>query len=97
MRPDDASWAIVDTHQHFQSLSDAAYPWLDPDRPEPLEGDLSPIRRDYLPSDYRRDMDGLGIVKTGHVQNGRIANLCSFRSTKPNVPTSGPFNWNKFR
>jgi predicted TIM-barrel fold metal-dependent hydrolase len=63
--------AIVDTHQHFQSLSDAAYPWLDPDRPEPLEGDLSAIRRDYLPADYRRDTRGLGIVRTVHVQNGR--------------------------
>ena len=71
MTPDDESWAMVDTHQHFQSLSDAAYPWLDPSRPEPLEGDLSPIRRDYLPADYRRDMEGLGIVKTVHVQNGR--------------------------
>ncbi|MDG4898478.1 amidohydrolase family protein [Mesorhizobium sp. WSM4976] len=71
MRPVDESWAIVDTHQHFQSLSDAAYPWLDPGRPPPLEGDLAPIRRDYLPADYRRDMEGLGIVKTVHVQNGR--------------------------
>ncbi|RWC13177.1 MAG: hypothetical protein EOS53_24610 [Mesorhizobium sp.] len=71
MTPIEESWAIVDTHQHFQSLSDAAYPWLDPDRPEPLEGDLTPIRRDYLPADYRRDMEGLGIVKTVHVQNGR--------------------------
>jgi len=42
-----------------------------PDRPEPLEGDLTPIRRDYLPADYRRDMLGLGIVNTVHVQNGR--------------------------
>ncbi len=67
----DESWAIVDVHQHFQSLADAAYPWLDPDRPEPLEGDLSAIRRDYLPADYRRDTKGLGIIKTVHVQNGR--------------------------
>lgn len=67
----EESWAIVDTHQHFQSLSDAAYPWLDSDRPQPLEGDLGPIRRDYLPADYRRDMEDLGIVKTVHVQNGR--------------------------
>jgi len=71
MIPADDSWTIVDAHQHFQSLSDAAYPWLDPDRPEPLEGDLTPIRRDYLPADYRRDMLGLGIVNTVHVQNGR--------------------------
>lgn len=71
MMPADKSWTIVDTHQHFQSLSDAAYPWLDPDRPEPLEGDLTPIRRDYLPADYRRHMAGFGIIKTVHVQNGR--------------------------
>jgi len=71
MTPMEESWAIVDTHQHFQSLSDAAYPWLDPDRPEPLEGDLGPIRRDYLPANYKADMEGLGIVKTVHVQNGR--------------------------
>lgn len=71
MKPADESWAIVDTHQHFQSLSDASYPWLDPKRPEPLEGDLGPIRRDYLPADYRRDMEGFGVVKTVHVQNGR--------------------------
>ena len=67
----DESWVIVDTHQHFQSLSDASYPWLDPDRPEPLEGDLSAIRRDYLPADYRCDTAGLGIIKTVHVQTGR--------------------------
>ncbi|SFQ08896.1 Predicted metal-dependent hydrolase, TIM-barrel fold [Mesorhizobium sp. NFR06] len=71
MIPADESWAIVDTHQHLQSLSDASYPWLDPERPEPLEGDLGPIRRDYLPADYRRDMEGLGVVKTVHIQNGR--------------------------
>lgn len=68
---EDDGWSIVDAHQHFQDLATASYPWLDPDRPEPLEGDLSPIRRDYLPADYKRDMAGLGVVKTVHVQNGR--------------------------
>ncbi|GGE05218.1 hypothetical protein GCM10011390_25290 [Aureimonas endophytica] len=63
-------WSIVDAHQHFQDL-EAAYPWLDPDRPEPLEGDLSPIRRSYLPADYRRDIEGLRVIKAVHVQNGR--------------------------
>jgi len=71
MMPADKSWTIVDAHQHFQSLSDAVYPWLDADRPEPLEGDLTPIRRDYLPADYRRDLAEFGIIKTVHVQNGR--------------------------
>ena len=57
-----------------RSRRSASYPWLEPDRPEPLEGDLSPIRRDYLPVDYRRDMADLGVVKTVHVQNGRNPN-----------------------
>lgn len=68
---EDDDWAIVDAHQHFQTPLTARYPWLDADRPEPLEGDLGPIRRDYLPADYRRDTLGLNIVKTVHVQNGR--------------------------
>ena len=62
---------IVDAHQHFQDLGRHRYPWLsDPSAPQGLEGDLGPIRRDYLPEDYRRDVAGFGVVKTVHVQNG---------------------------
>jgi predicted TIM-barrel fold metal-dependent hydrolase len=62
---------IVDAHQHFQDLGRHLYPWLrDPEAPHGLEGDLGPIRRDYLPEDYRRDVAGSGVVKTVHVQNG---------------------------
>lgn len=70
--PEDGdALGIVDTHQHFQDLETASYPWLEPGRPEPLEGDLAPIRRTYRPADYRRDVANLGIAKTVHVQNGR--------------------------
>ncbi|KQT65689.1 hypothetical protein [Aureimonas sp. Leaf427] len=69
--PDDEDWRIVDAHQHFQDLEGSSYPWLEPGRPEPLEGDLSPIRRTYRPADYRRDVTSLGIVKAVHIQNGR--------------------------
>ena len=62
---------IVDAHQHLQDLGQHLYPWLrDPEAPHGVEGDLGPIRRDYLPEDYRRDVAGFGIVKTVHVQNG---------------------------
>ncbi len=61
---------IVDAHQHFQDLSNP-YPWLrDLDRPPQLEGDLAPLRRNYLPADYARDTAGHPIRKVVHVQNG---------------------------
>ncbi len=43
--------ALIDAHHHFQDLRHL-YPWLDVDAPEKLEGELSPIRRDYLTTDY---------------------------------------------
>lgn len=71
-----AVWAvgdpyIVDAHQHFQNISQHYYPWLcDDDAPPKLEGDLTPIRRDYLPADYAADIAGFPVLKTVHIQNG---------------------------
>ena len=63
--------SLVDAHHHFQDLTNHVYPWLsDRSRPPQLEGDLDPIRRDYLPEDYARDLAGFDIQKTVHVQNG---------------------------
>ena len=61
---------IVDAHQHFQDIGRYSYPWLSPDQPHKLEGDLTPIRRNFLPADYQNETAGLGIEKTVHVQNG---------------------------
>jgi predicted TIM-barrel fold metal-dependent hydrolase len=62
---------FVDAHQHFQDIEKHYYPWLcDVDRPAQLEGDLSPIRRNYLPADYLLDMKSVRLVKSVHVQNG---------------------------
>lgn len=62
---------FVDAHQHFQDIQQNYYPWLsDPDAPAKLEGDLTPIRRNYLVDDYRRDTATLAPIKTVHVQNG---------------------------
>jgi predicted TIM-barrel fold metal-dependent hydrolase len=61
---------IVDAHQHFQDLRNS-YPWLcDPDRPPQLEGDLTPIRRNYLPEDYAADIAEFPVRKTVHIENG---------------------------
>ena len=62
--------AIVDTHQHFQDLSRNYYAWLCDDRPLPVEGDLTPIRRNYLPADYATDAAGFTVTRQVHVQNG---------------------------
>lgn len=63
--------AFVDAHQHFQDLAQGGYPWLTGrDRSPQLEGDLSPLRRDYLPRDYDTDLAHCHVIKTVHVQNG---------------------------
>lgn len=61
---------IVDAHQHFQDLERYSYPWLDGHAPQKLEGDLSAIRKTYLPADYRREIAGHPVSRTVHVQNG---------------------------
>ncbi len=65
-----AALAIVDTHYHFQDLSLNYYAWLCDDRPPPVEGDLTPLRRNYLPADYAADAAGFTITRQVHIQNG---------------------------
>ena len=62
---------IVDAHHHLWDLSRGPlrYPWLqDPEPHEFFLGDYAKLKRDYLPADYRRDAEGLGVVKTVHVE-----------------------------
>ena len=62
---------FVDAHQHFQDIETHYYPWLsDGDAPPKLEGDLTAIRRNYMPADYLADMASIQLVKSVHVQNG---------------------------
>lgn len=66
-----AALPLVDAHQHLQDIESHVYPWLcESDRPPQLEGDLAPIRRNYLPADYARDVAGFDVRKVVHVQNG---------------------------
>jgi len=60
---------IVDAHAHFWDLDTQYYPWLrDPD-PIPFRyGDYSPLRRSYLPEDYRRDSRDFTVAGLVHVE-----------------------------
>jgi predicted TIM-barrel fold metal-dependent hydrolase len=63
--------AIVDAHHHLWQLSRGPlrYPWLQDATPHPFFlGDYAPLKRDYLPPDYRRDSAGHNVIKTVHVE-----------------------------
>lgn len=60
---------IVDAHQHFWDLERNYLPWLCDEKPIPFRyGDYSALRRNYLPSDYRRDAAGHRVVRTVYVE-----------------------------
>ncbi|MCM0021984.1 MAG: amidohydrolase family protein, partial [Tagaea sp.] len=55
-------------HHHLWDLRRFPYPWLRPgSAPRPF-GDHTPIMRDYLPEDYRRDTRGAGVSASVHVE-----------------------------
>ena len=65
--PDDLP--ILDAHQHFWDLSLGRHPWLRDEPPPPFRyGDTRPLRRDYLPADYRADIRGHRVVGTVYVE-----------------------------
>ena len=50
---------IADAHQHFWDLAGNHHPWLRVEPPRPFRyGDTRPLRRNYLPEDYRADFAG---------------------------------------
>src|SRR5262249_34520844 len=60
---------IIDAHQHFWNLSLRKHPWLQDEPPPPFRyGDTRPLRRDYLPADYRADMGRHRVVGTVYVE-----------------------------
>jgi predicted TIM-barrel fold metal-dependent hydrolase len=60
---------MIDAHQHFWNLERNRHPWLSD--PEPIAfryGDYSPLRRTYLPADFRADSARHAIVGTIHIE-----------------------------
>jgi predicted TIM-barrel fold metal-dependent hydrolase len=59
---------IVDAHQHFWDLDANYLPWL-ADRPVAFRyGDYSALKRNYLPDDYLRDVDGFEVAGSVFVE-----------------------------
>lgn len=60
---------LVDAHHHIWDLRRNYYPWLS-DKPEEhfFLGDHEPIKRDYLPDDYRRDARRHNVLMTVHCE-----------------------------
>ena len=60
---------IVDAHQHFWDPQTHYYPWLCDEPPVPFRyGDYRPIRRRYLPPDYRADAAPYLVGKSVYVE-----------------------------
>lgn len=59
---------IIDAHQHFWDLEANYLPWLS-DRPVAFRyGDYAPLKRNYMPSDYRGDADGFELAGSVFVE-----------------------------
>ncbi|MGF1626866.1 MAG: amidohydrolase family protein [Alphaproteobacteria bacterium] len=57
---------IIDPHHHLWDLDMGCHPWLEAD--ESQVGDIAPLRRNYLPADYRRDAANQRVVATVHIE-----------------------------
>lgn len=65
----DADLPIVDAHHHIWDLAANHHPWLVEEPPPAFRyGDTRPLRRSYMPSDYRRDAAGQNIVATVYME-----------------------------
>jgi predicted TIM-barrel fold metal-dependent hydrolase len=60
---------MIDAHHHLWDLSKVTYPWLKSKGTTRFFGQPDPIRRNYLPEDYRLDHQGV-ITRSVHVQVG---------------------------
>lgn len=64
-----AGQAIIDAHHHVWDLSLGKHPWLIDEPPIPFRyGDYRPLRRTYMPADFRRDATGFKLVKSVYVE-----------------------------
>ena len=65
----DAGGPLVDAHQHFWDPARNYHPWLRDEPPIPFRyGDYRPIRRRYLPPDYRADAAPYRVAKSVYVE-----------------------------
>lgn len=60
----------IDAHHHLWDLSAVSYPWLEAQGVRRFFGDPTPIQRDYLVDEFRRDAEAVGVSTSIHVQAG---------------------------
>lgn len=68
-QPNADAITLIDAHHHIWDLKQNYYPWLS-DAPDEhfFLGDYTPIKRDYLPDDYRRDTRNHNVLATVHCE-----------------------------
>ena len=60
---------IVDAHHHLWDLENLHYPFLSNAATEPFFlGDNTPIRKNYLPANFRQDSSRHNVIKTVHIE-----------------------------
>jgi predicted TIM-barrel fold metal-dependent hydrolase len=57
---------IIDPHHHLWDLDMGCHPWLEAAGAQ--VGNIAPLRRNYLPEDYRRDAANQRVVATVHIE-----------------------------
>lgn len=65
----DEDLPVIDAHHHIWDLAANHHPWLAEEPPPAFRyGDTRPLRRTYMPADYRRDAAGQNIVATVYME-----------------------------
>jgi predicted TIM-barrel fold metal-dependent hydrolase len=60
---------LIDAHHHLWDLRQDKHPWLCGAEAKPFfMGDYEPLKRNYLPEDYRRDAAGHNVLTTVHCE-----------------------------
>src|SRR2546430_1467506 len=60
---------LIDAHHHLWDLRQNKHPWLCGAEEKPFfMGDYGPLKRNYLPEDYRRDAGGHNVLTTIHCE-----------------------------
>ena len=64
-----AAVTLIDAHHHLWDLRMDRHPWLCGHEEKPFfMGDYAPLKRDYLPDDYRRDAVAHNVLTTVHCE-----------------------------
>ncbi len=69
----------IDAHHHLWNLDEVHYPWLMASGEKRFFGDPTPIQRNYLVDEFRRDASACGIEASVHVQVGAGDSLAEAR------------------